>query len=90
MSGFIIGFAVLFLMAAGFVWGRGGLHYSSTGVWRSYSVNDFYGLLFNRQLGSGGGIISDAFGWFGSLDLGIVFILIGLTIYYLGVRSAKS
>ncbi|MCZ6764364.1 MAG: hypothetical protein O7C63_05445 [Alphaproteobacteria bacterium] len=90
MSGFVIGLAVLFLMAAGFVWGREGIGWSKTGIWRSFTVNDFYGFMFHRKIRIGDGAVSDLMVWMAGVDLGIAFIGIGLAIYFFGARAAKN
>lgn len=90
MSGFVTGIAILFLMGAGFVWGREGLGWSSSGIWRSISVNDFYMFVAGRRLSNGGGGIGDAFVWMGQIDLGICSMIIGLLIYYFGARKGPA
>ena len=86
MAGLIIGIAVLFMMAAGFVWGREGLKWSETGNWNSFSVNEFYALMAGRRLGFGGGGLGDAVAWMGQMDLGVVCITTGLIIYFIAYR----
>ena len=89
MSGFAIGIAILLMMSAGFVWGRVGLQWNATGYWNSITVNDFYGLIFRREL-SGEGAIGQAIGLVAGIDLGIVFLVAGLGVYYIAVRNVRG
>jgi hypothetical protein len=87
MPGFAMGFAVLFMMAGGFVWGREGLLWRANGHWSSISVNDGYAFLLRRRLHIGDGAINDTVVWLANADLGLVLIIIGIAIYILAARA---
>ena len=79
MSGFVVGIALLFELAAAAVWGMAGYQYAATKSWHPMTINELYGHMFNRSLGS-------TMHWFGSIDLGIACVLTGLVVYQVARR----